>query len=78
MVIRPEEPCDRRAIHALEAAAFPTPAEAQLMDALHRAGARPLVSLVADETFMALELIAGALANVAGTVRYHPAFAAVA
>ena len=169
MVIRPEEPCDWRAIHALEAAAFAQPAEAELVDALRRAGATPLVSLVADDAgsivghalfspvtldrhpavglmglgpmavaperqrsgigtalvseglatcalggiaavvvlghpayyprfgfvpasrfgirseydapddaFMAIELIPGALAAVTGTVRYHPAFGAVA
>lgn len=37
-----------RAIHTVEAAAFPSPAEADLVDALRRA-ATPLVSLVADE-----------------------------
>jgi predicted N-acetyltransferase YhbS len=31
MVIRPEEPRDRRAIHALETAAFAQPAEAELV-----------------------------------------------
>src|SRR5262245_51249708 len=49
MVIRPEEPRDRRAIHAVEAAAFPSPAEAELVDTLRQAGATPLVSLVADD-----------------------------
>ena len=168
MVIRAEEPRDRHAIHAVEAAAFPSPAEAELVDALRRAAA-PLVSLVADDAgaivghllfspvtlddqpalrlmglgpmavaparqrsgigsalvregltvcaragaagvvvlghpeyyprfgfvpasrfgigsvydapddaFMAIELVAGALAGAAGTVHYHPAFGAVA
>ena len=31
---------------------------------------------VPDDVFMALELIEGALRNKAGTIRYHPAFAA--
>src|SRR5262245_54794394 len=169
MVIRPEEPRDWRAIHALEAAAFPSAAEADLVDAIRSAGATPLVSLIADdagtivghaffspvtldrhptmrlmglgpmavaparqrsgigtalvseglatcalggiagvvvlghpeyyprfgfvpasrfgivceydapdEAFMAIELVRGALAAVTGTVRYHPAFGAVA
>ncbi len=30
---------------------------------------------VPDDVFMAVELVAGALAGLAGTVRYHPAFA---
>ena len=49
MVVRPEEPRDRRAIHAVEAAAFPSPAAAELVDALRQAGTTPLVSLVADD-----------------------------
>jgi len=49
MVIRPEEPRDWRAIHVLEAGAFPSPAEAELVDALRRAGAAPLISLVAED-----------------------------
>ena len=32
---------------------------------------------VADEVFMAIELQAGALRGPAGTIRYHPAFAAL-
>jgi putative acetyltransferase len=32
---------------------------------------------VADEVFMAIELQAGALRGQAGTIRYHPAFAAL-
>ena len=49
MVIRAEEPRDSRAIHAVEVAAFGQPAEAELVDALRRAGVAPLVSLVADD-----------------------------
>jgi putative acetyltransferase len=47
MVIRPEQPHDWSAIHALEATAFPSPAEADLVDALR--AATELVSLVADD-----------------------------
>jgi len=46
MVIRLEETADEAAVHALNAAVFPTPAEADLVDAL-RVRARPIVSLVA-------------------------------
>lgn len=46
MTIRPEQPDDRLAVRAVNTAAFPTPAEADLVDAL-REQARPLVSLVA-------------------------------
>lgn len=48
MRIRPEEPGDRAGVRVVNVAAFPTPAEADLVDAL-RAQARPLVSLVAEE-----------------------------
>ncbi|HWS11539.1 MAG TPA: N-acetyltransferase [Rhodocyclaceae bacterium] len=48
MLIRNEIPGDRVAVHALNAAAFETAAEAGLVDAL-REQARPLVSLVADD-----------------------------
>jgi putative acetyltransferase len=48
MVTRLEETADEAAVHALNAAAFPTSAEADLVDAL-RARARPIVSLVAVE-----------------------------
>jgi putative acetyltransferase len=47
MLIRTERGTDRAAVHAVNAAAFPTPAEADLVDALRRQ-ARPLVSLVAE------------------------------
>lgn len=48
MQIRPEQPADRPAIHALNASAFDTAAEADLVDAL-RERAHPIVSLVADD-----------------------------
>jgi putative acetyltransferase len=47
-LIRPEQPGDRAGVRAVNVAAFETPAEADLVDAL-RARARPLVSLVAAE-----------------------------
>ncbi len=47
MLIRAEKDTDRAAIHAVNAAAFPTPAEADLVDAL-RLQAHPLISLVAE------------------------------
>ena len=46
-LIRAERDTDRAAVHALNAAAFPTPLEADLVDALRRE-AHPLVSLVAE------------------------------
>jgi len=46
--IRAEEPGDRAGVRAVNVAAFETPAEADLVEAL-RAQARPLVSLVAEE-----------------------------
>jgi putative acetyltransferase len=46
--IRPEAPTDRAGVRAVNLAAFPTPAEADVVAAL-RAQARPLVSLVAEE-----------------------------
>jgi predicted N-acetyltransferase YhbS/nuclear transport factor 2 (NTF2) superfamily protein len=47
-IIRPERPEDVLAIHRLHEEAFPTPAEARLVDAL-RASRRLVVSLVAEE-----------------------------
>lgn len=46
--IRPEQHRDIEAVHALNAAAFGRPAEADLVDRL-REEARPLVSLVAED-----------------------------
>jgi putative acetyltransferase len=48
MLIRTEEEKDWAAVYALNAAAFETPAEANLVDAL-RQQARPVVSLVAED-----------------------------
>lgn len=47
--VRPERPLDVDAIHAVNAAAFPTALEADLVDALRAAGALTL-SLVATES----------------------------
>ena len=47
MLIRDERGADKAAIHAVNAAAFPTPEEADLVDALRRQ-AQPLISLVAE------------------------------
>ncbi len=49
MLIRPEQVADHAAIHRVNAAAFDTAAEADLVDAL-REQARPFVSLVAEES----------------------------
>jgi putative acetyltransferase len=51
VLIRPEEEKDWIAVHALNAAAFESPAEADLVDVL-RQQARPLISLVAEEDKM--------------------------
>ncbi len=48
VVIRPEAASDRAAVRAVNASAFETPAEADLVDAL-REEAKPIVSLVAEE-----------------------------
>lgn len=45
--VRPEQPGDVRAIHALHTASFPSESEARLVDLLRGAGRLP-VSLVAD------------------------------
>src|SRR5437868_6638418 len=48
MLVRPEQPGDTAAIRGILAAAFPTDAEARLVEALRAAGRLP-VSLVAEE-----------------------------
>ena len=47
MTLRAEDPADRDAIHAVHASAFPTDAEARLVDRLRSAG-RCAISLVAE------------------------------
>jgi predicted N-acetyltransferase YhbS len=49
------------------------PLEADLVDAL-RQEAHPVVSLVAEEVFMAIELQSGFLHPRSGKVQYHAAF----
>ena len=49
MQIRKEISSDREAVYAINLAAFPTDAEAQLVERL-RAGAYPIISLVAQES----------------------------
>ena len=49
MLIRPEEPGDWAAVRAVNASAFETPLEANLVDLL-REQAEPIVSLVAEDT----------------------------
>jgi putative acetyltransferase len=51
VLVRPEEEKDWVAVHALNAAAFESPAEANLVDVL-RQQARPVISLVAEEDKM--------------------------
>ena len=48
MRIRPEEEKDHAAVHAVNASAFGTPAEANLVDVL-RATAQPAISLIAED-----------------------------
>ena len=48
MLVRAEQDKDRAAVHAVYVAAFETPSEANLVDAL-REQAQPVVSLVAEE-----------------------------
>lgn len=48
VLVRAEARSDRAAIHALNCTAFPTPAEADLVDVLRNA-TEPLISLVAED-----------------------------
>ncbi len=63
--IRPEQPDDRAAIYAVHAAAFATPAEARIVDALRAAG-RLAVSLVAETDGRIVGHIAFSPVTVAG------------
>jgi putative acetyltransferase len=69
-LIRPEQPGDQAGVRAVNVAAFETPAEADLVDAL-RAQARPLVSLVAEEA----GAIVGHILFSPVTLPGHPALA---
>ena len=71
VAVRAEQPGDATAIAAVHASAFPTTAEARLVDALRRAG-RLSVSLVAEESAVVIGHVAfspvsvGAVATGAG------------
>lgn len=65
MVIRPEQPGDVAAVYAVHASAFPTDAEARLVDALRAAG-RLSVSLVAEDGGRVVGHIAFSPVSVAG------------
>lgn len=68
MLIRDEREADRTAIFNLNAAAFPTDAEARLVDAL-RSRAHPTVSLVAENEE---GIIVGHILFSPVTLREHP------
>lgn len=65
MLIRPEQPGDVAAIHAVHTSTFPTDAEARLVDAL-RAACRLSVSLVAEHAGQVVGHIAFSPVSVAG------------
>lgn len=60
ITVRPEQREDEPAIHAVHAAAFPTPAEAHLVDALRASGR------------LTLSLVAVTAASVVGHVAFSP------
>ena len=66
MVIRPEQPGDVAAIHAVHASAFPTDAEARLVDGL-RAGGHLSLSFVADDEGRIVGHVAFSPVTLAGT-----------
>lgn len=76
VTIRAETSDDQGAIFDVHAAAFPTAAEARLVNALRAGGMRNEYGV--DEEFMVLELQPGARIGASGVVRYGPEFAAVA
>ncbi len=67
MIIREEKEEDYDAVHAVNASAFETPAEANLVDIL-REQARPIISLVAEEAGS----IVGHVLFSPVTLSYHP------
>ncbi len=93
MHIRDEEDRDRAAVYAVNAAAFETPAEARLVEALRARASRRVARRggegeaarfgpgcpydVPDDVFMALELRPGRLHGVSGAIAYHAAFDAL-
>ena len=66
MVIRPERPGDVAAIHAVHASAFPTDAEARLVDGLRAAGHLSL-TFVADDEGRIVGHVAFSPVTLAGT-----------
>jgi putative acetyltransferase len=66
VVIRSEQPGEVTAIHAVHTSAFPTDAEARVVDAL-RAGSRLSISLVAEEGEQVVGHIAFSPVSVGGT-----------
>jgi putative acetyltransferase len=68
MLIRPEQPKDLADVHAVNASAFETPAEANLVDAL-RQQAEPFISLVAEDNGAIVGHIAFSPVSLSG----HPA-----
>jgi len=81
VLIRPERPADAARIHAVHTAAFPTAAEARLVEVLLRFGFRAASEFgLFDEyrggaAFQILELVRGALPVGGGLVRYAREFA---
>ena len=71
MLIRPEATTDHAAVRAIHTAAFETPAEARLVDAL-RARARPLVSLVAVAGDLVHDPVVGHILFSPVTLTDHP------
>jgi putative acetyltransferase len=68
MLIRPEQPGDVTTIHAVHTSAFPTDAEARLVEALRAAG-HLAISLVAEEGGRVVGHVAFSPVTVAGVVR---------
>lgn len=73
MLIRDEQPADHPAVRAINVAAFDTPAEANLVDAL-RQSATPIISLVAtdDSTDSPTAAIRGHILFSPVTLPNHP------
>ena len=72
---RPEQVADRTAIHEVNAGAFPTTAEARLVDALNAADSGLANEYGVDEEFMVFALRPGTLPPPGSVVRYAPEFA---
>jgi len=74
VIVRPEAPEDRDAIRAVNRLAFGQEDEATLVDALRATLAERLKAPFSGESFMALELVPGALDGIEGKLRYPPPF----